>query len=85
MRGKLRLGRISFYMIQSGAGGCPWPPHPGEPVPAVPPSEDTTGPPSATGACGQPPAPIIKITYLEMLSCECGELQKMIIIPIIYV
>jgi len=22
-------------VIQSGAGSCPWPPHPGEPVPSV--------------------------------------------------
>ena len=28
---------ISFCVIQSGAGSCPWPPHPGEPVPSVPP------------------------------------------------
>jgi len=28
-------------MIQSGAGSYPWPPHPGEPVPSVPPRRRT--------------------------------------------
>ncbi len=37
---------------------------PGNQSRRFPPSEDPTGSPSATGASGQLPAPIIKITYL---------------------
>ena len=40
---------------------------PGNQSRRFPPSENPTGPPSATGVSGQPPAPIIKIAYLEML------------------
>ena len=43
---------------------------PGNQSRRFPPSEDLTGPPSATGASRQPPAPIIKIAYPEMLSFD---------------
>jgi hypothetical protein len=52
-------------MIMSlGAGSRPVPPHPGEPVPSVPPIE-TMGPPFATGALDRLPAPN-PITRREM-------------------
>jgi len=117
IRHSSELVSISFYVIKAGAGGCPWPPRPGEPVPSVPPvgqadfwkgvqgdisswsqaegregeagSEATvgrglrvpsksSGPPSATGAFGQPPAPLKEITYREMLHRSCGVSRFMV-------
>jgi len=40
---------ISSWMIQSGAGSCPWPPRPREPVPSVPPVEEADGSPLRYG------------------------------------
>jgi len=55
--------RISFSVREQGATLCPR--TPGEPFPSVPPIE-TMGPPSATGAFGQPPAPNLVIPDSEM-------------------
>jgi len=55
---------ISFYVIQSGAGSCLGPRTPGNQSRRFPP----LGPLSATEASRQPPEPVIKIIYSEMLS-----------------
>ena len=48
-KSRFTMGSISFYVIQSGAGSCPWPPHPGNQSRRFPPSEDPTGSPLRYG------------------------------------
>jgi len=43
---------ISVDVMQLGAGSCPWPPRPGEPVPSVPPIGKTDGSPLRYGGFG---------------------------------
>jgi hypothetical protein len=57
----------SVNMIQLRAGNFPWPPHPGEPVPSVPPVKEIDGSPLRYGGSREASCTHHKDHYLEIL------------------